>query len=434
MTPETLGNSATTQSPGTSQPLKILYLCGSADLEGAFDSWQQAHQNQNQVSQAHSLAQLPPAKPRSSLGGLMLEDLFDFCYQYQARLYLITPRPQQTWLRGDHILENRPWPWSDKPGVMYHLGSMWYFLGLSWTILRFRPHIVLVSPGRPYWFILHFLTFSGIKFIPFYHCALWPKFGNPSKAQAFLHKLTAYFLCHGCLAILTISDDISRQVKHITQGRNRPIYGFLPIYPKGVFENLAPPDWANKPFRVLFVGRIEVNKGVYTLLEVAKRFWQQGKHDIIFELCGTGTEMTRLNQRAKTAGMDEGHFVCHGHCDAEKLAMIYGRSHVVVVPTTKAFTEGFNRVVVEGILSSRPVVTSAVCIAEASGLDEVVVEVEPESVVGYADAILKLSEDEEFYVARQKACSTVQAKFYDETQGWGHQFRQILLNYGVIQK
>ena len=37
---------------------------------------------------------------------------------------------------------------------------------------------------------------------------------------------------------------------------------------------------------------------------------------------------------------------------------MFRQAHVLIVPTTTDFIEGFNQVVVEGVLAGRPVITS----------------------------------------------------------------------------
>lgn len=79
----------------------------------------------------------------------------------------------------------------------------------------------------------------------------------------------------------------------------------------------------------------------------------------------------------------------HGQCSGPELKRMYGRSHVVVVPTTTDFREGFNQVVAEAALAGRIVVTSRVCPA-IRYVNGVAREVEPDDVQGYASALEEL--------------------------------------------
>jgi glycogen synthase len=49
-------------------------------------------------------------------------------------------------------------------------------------------------------------------------------------------------------------------------------------------------------FRVLFIGRIEFDKGVFDLLEAARKISKQGIKDIVFDICGDGTALDSLRQ------------------------------------------------------------------------------------------------------------------------------------------
>jgi glycogen(starch) synthase len=73
--------------------------------------------------------------------------------------------------------------------------------------------------------------------------------------------------------------------------------------------------------------------------------------------------------------------------------------------------------VVEGVLAGRPVVTSSVCPA----LDYVraaVVEVPPDDVAAYADALLRLKTDPELYAQKRVASAGVRQMFYEDGRGW----------------
>jgi glycosyltransferase involved in cell wall biosynthesis len=104
---------------------------------------------------------------------------------------------------------------------------------------------------------------------------------------------------------------------------------------------------------------------------------------------------------------------------------MYDRSHVVIVPTRSEFGEGFNQVTSEGILTGRPVITSSVCPA-VEYVREAVVEVPPDDVRAYADAIVQLATDRDFYREKQGACAAAQEQFYDDQRSWGAVVRSIV--------
>jgi glycosyltransferase involved in cell wall biosynthesis len=256
------------------------------------------------------------------------------------------------------------------------------------------------------------------------HCVLWPKYRGQKPTQRFIRFLNARFLRRGAFRILSMSEDITKQVTETTGGRPRPISQFLPTYRAGQFAGIAPADPGRRPFRVVFAGRIEQNKGVFDLLTIAERFDADGIRDIEFDICGTGSALDNLRKQADAAGVSP-RFRCHGHCNWPTMQEIYGSAHVLVVPTTTAFSEGFNQVVAEGVLAGRPVVTSAVCPAIAY-VREAVVEVPPDDVAAYADAILRLYRDADFYQAKCRATLAAQQQFYDLDRSWKNVLDRVL--------
>jgi hypothetical protein len=96
---------------------------------------------------------------------------------------------------------------------------------------------------------------------------------------------------------------------------------------------------------------------------------------------------------------------------------LYAAAHVVIVPTTTDFIEGFNQVVAEGVMAGRPAITSSVCPA-LEYVAEAVVEVPPDDVTAYGDAVMRLADDREFYEARRRGCRAVAGQFYDDRLSW----------------
>ena len=110
---------------------------------------------------------------------------------------------------------------------------------------------------------------------------------------------------------------------------------------------------------------------------------------------------------------------------------MYDVAHVVIVPTTSDFIEGFNKVVAEGVLAGKPVITSSICPA-LEYVREAVVEVPPNDVDAYAAAIVRLREDANFYQSRREGCKTAQSQFYDVSRGWGAGLGRMLKFIGAV--
>jgi glycosyltransferase involved in cell wall biosynthesis len=232
-------------------------------------------------------------------------------------------------------------------------------------------------------------------------------------------------------AIMSASHDISEQVGELTGGRQRPVHEFLPSYRREQFSGVGAPPAERSPFRVFYAGRIERNKGVFDLLDICKQFTAAGRTDIEFDVCGAGGALAELTAATEAAGL-AARFRCHGHCDKGTMREMFARCHTVIVPTTSDFIEGFNQVVAEGVLSGRPVITSNICPA-LDYVRDAVVEVPPDDVKGYHDAILKLADDVAFYERTTAACHAAQGQFYDPERSWATTLKNVMRQAGLLR-
>jgi glycosyltransferase involved in cell wall biosynthesis len=232
------------------------------------------------------------------------------------------------------------------------------------------------------------------------------------------------FLFARSQSILVVSNEVAKQVRQIIGDRS-PLLEFLPVYRRGEFNQVTPPNPDSSPFRILFVGRVEENKGVFDLVAIAKRFAAEGCINAQFDICGSGPAFESLQNQICEANL-EPYFTLHGYCNKFKLHQMLSQAHVVIAPTRKTFIEGFCKVVVEGILAGRPVLTSAVCPA-SSYVPSGVVEVPPDDVQAYGDALLELYQNREFYEKKQRGCLEVQKQFYDVSKSWGSALKLSLI-------
>ncbi|MGI8504418.1 MAG: glycosyltransferase family 4 protein [Hassallia sp.] len=406
------------------KPLRILYAVGPEDVIEAYNYWINGQDAPSQVSVTFS------------------SQFYEVCTTLDAKGYVIAQSNKQEFVQDKRfIIERRPVPLPRASGIFYHLRQVWCGLQLLASAIRFRANVVVADSGTTYWFVLSLFSWIGIKVIPSLHCLLWCKYLTPRLVDKLNLTLSRNLFADDCQAILAASQDVAEQISHLTGGKHQPIFEFFSTYRRADFANIPEPSVerclttsrvsASTPFRVLFAGRVEQDKGVFDLLEIAKRFATQGKQDIVFDICGNGSALESLRLAAKQAGVHDS-FICHGYCSKPQMREMFSRSHVVIVPTRTEFIEGFNRVVCESILSGRPVVTSAVCPA-LSYVRDAVVEVPPNDVQAYGDALLALYSDRQLYEQKRQACLIAQEQFYDNTKSWGSALKSILLTIQAQQ-
>ncbi len=401
--------------PQISNPFRIVYAAGPGDVIATYQHWVNGTDDPSQVAVTYS------------------SQFYDVCQSLHATGYILASHPRTEQLQaGSFRLEHRPILWQRSPHILFHLGQIWYGLRLVISAVRFQATVVIVADGTTHWFVLGLLPLLGIRVIPSLHCLLWRTFQPQRRIEHLLWRLNRALFRNQVTAILAVSTEIAGQVEQLAGTLQPPVALFLPIYRREQFADLAPSNWCTQdlsqgrsPFRVLFAGRIEPEKGVFDLLEIAKRLARASQGEIMFDLCGEGTALDELRQAVRGAGL-ELVFFCHGHCNQAQMRQHYAQSHVIIAPTRTDFGEGLNKVVVEGVLAGRPVVTAATCPA-LSYVRAAVVEVSPDDLQGYGDALLKLWSDRIFYQHKQRACLRLQECFYDPARSWAAILRTILV-------
>lgn len=146
---------------------------------------------------------------------------------------------------------------------------------------------------------------------------------------------------------------------------------------------------------LLFVGKLEENKGVHILIDALKIILEKySSNDKLIKLhiVGNGPMENELRLLARNYGIaDKVSF--HGFVDdADKLRHLFTMSSVFVVPTL--YHEGFPRVIDEAMASGVPVIASRIGGMKDGLKDGEVFFVEPGNINELADAVLKIITDE----------------------------------------
>ncbi len=382
-----------------SRRLRILYAAGPGDVVGTYRHWKAGKDDPSQVAITYSA------------------QFYELCRTIGADGYVISyHKRRERVVEENLIVEHRPVPFRRGSGVLFHLGQIWYGLRLAISAGWFGADIAVVADGT-HWFMLGLMSLLGVRVVPSLHCVLWPMSHKPSGfVQRIIWRLNGRFFRKHVFAVMSLPGELPNQAKTMLGPSTAPIIEFLPTYRPESFAHItAPPQ--PPPFRVFFAGRIEQIKGVFDLLDISKKFSADGKLDIEFDLCGEGSLLESLRRSATEAGLAD-RFRCHGHVTRAAMQEMYQRGHVVIVPSTSDIGEGFNKVVVEGVLAGRPVITSAACPA-LEYIKDAAVEASPNVAAEYAKAILLLKDDPALYAAKRTNCQLLSQQFYDPGRSWG---------------
>lgn len=372
------------------------------------------------------------ATHRHNFGTSYLKQLFALSEEHGFDLLVITTLRAAAYdtVIDNVTLVNMPMPASES-GLGFHRAmARWARLARA-RILDFGADAVVLTAGQNYFFLFDRLRHSGVRIVLALHCVLFPKFGRRHPSWRVLQWLNARTVFRHASAIVAVSQDVIDQVEALTPTAKGRTAVFRPTYPPGAFAHVAAPAWPqDEPFRLLFVGRAEANKGVFLLAELARRLQALQPNRVHVDVCGGGSALTALQDRLMRDDL-AAVVTLHGECGAETVRALYAQSHAVIVPTTSTFEEGYNKVCAEAVLAGRPVVTSAVCPA-LRDIAPAAIEVPPDDVDAYVAAVALLAADSERWRELADATHALSAQYYDPANSYGAVLGQRLRAAGLF--
>jgi glycosyltransferase involved in cell wall biosynthesis len=351
---------------------------------------------------------------------------FEACAAVGASAWAVSPHPRVDRLEdGAFLMEHRPMPKSlQKGGLAWHLGTIRYQMGLMMSAIRFRAHLAFMGSAAHFW-LYSVLRLFGIRIVPILQCTFWPSgFRQTKLVPRIVQWLNGWFWRRHVFASIVVSDECGRQIREIAGKVRGPILVAMPLFRRELFTGIREPPAQRRPFTVMFAGRVERYKGVFDLLDIAAILESREPGRFVFEICGTGSALDELRKAVAERGQTR-LIRLMGWLSREQMAHAYGRSHVVITPTTSSFEEGFCQVAAEAILAGRPLVASRVCPA-IDHLGGAVVEVRPDDIEGYAEAIKRLANNSALYEEKRSAGSRVAEPYYDWNEGLGGMMLKIL--------
>ena len=377
--------------------LCLAYAAGPGDIVKTFACWQKGKDDPHQLAVTYS------------------SQFFSACRSLGARGIAISSCPREEQIVTDQFhVENFP-KGKSRRGLNFHLDQVRYLRDVIRKARSGGADLLVMSEGTGHFFPFQWLAPADMALVPSIHCTIWPKYFTVSKTQFLLNLLNRRIYTKRASSILCLSEDIRKQIVHVAGESHSPIIPFIPTYRKETFQHIAAPSPENQ-FNLLYAGRMEREKGIFDLLQIAVELRRKGASQIHIHLCGDGSSEKELRDLAHSRNV-ESIFHVHGYCHRPEMLHHIEESHAFIVPTTTTFGEGFNKVVVEGILSGRPVITSTVCPA-IEMVRPAVIEVPPDDPSGYLDAAERLASDKALYNRMQQATSGLRNQFYAPENSW----------------
>ena len=175
---------------------------------------------------------------------------------------------------------------------------------------------------------------------------------------------------------------------------------------------------------VLFVGILRPGKGLFDLIECAKRVCDK-RPDVRFFLCGGGSLLGSLRTEVMKKRLEK-QVIFFGHANRSRLVKLYQNATLLVQPS---YHEGLSTVVLEAMSCGLPVVANDIPgnrTVISSGFNGILVS--PKSPKSLADAILKLLNDDNLRKEIGKAARTT----VEENYSWDKITQKVIDCYQAL--
>jgi glycogen synthase len=374
----------------------IYYAAVAGDVAGTYRRWRDGMRDERQTAATYS------------------GQFFDLCAKTSRPGTASFPSDRKQFIRdGTFELRSRP-PTRSTGGVRFYFDQLIRACWLYGDVLRSNASDVIVMDGVTFFFLLAPLVWSGRRVFLSIHTVLWRQGTRPKLLQRIVRSMDGWFLRTQCAGCLVASPAIGEQVNKLAGSRVKVVL-FYPLYEKADFARFGSPDQNSRPFRIFYAGRIEIDKGIFDLLEVLHDLVRAGRN-VHLDVCGDGSALEQLRADIMRCGMHSS-VTTHGHLNRPEMLTLLESAQVVVVPTRSSFPEGLNQVVIEAALAHRPVVTSAVCPA----LDLVApaaIEAIADNPGSYRSSIERLMDEPHCFMERVRAGAALGQNFFDPDKAW----------------
>jgi glycogen synthase len=284
----------------------------------------------------------------------------DYVKQAAVDAWLVSSNPKVAQVQAGAIrVENRPKLGHAHGALAYHWQQIRYGLSLAASAIRFRATDVVIDSGSTHWFLLGGLTVLGKRVFVSFHNTYYPiGHWRPSILRNAIRWLDGLFFRHGCAGAFGVSEECRSQFAELG-GNPAACLIYRAVFDADDFKECQARQLSDVHRNILYVGRIEEDKGVMHLFQAATAF--QNDHPelkVSLTYCGRGDALQRL-QASVAASSFRGGLHLLGQVNRTELLAQYARADVVIVPTTSRFMEGFPKVCAEALLTRRPLIISS---------------------------------------------------------------------------
>lgn len=368
--------------------MKISYIHGPGDAFGTFLQWKQNRADGGIIKQTYS------------------SQFYDIISEIDGRGQIICTTPTEASLdirfKFETISRKRA------SGIKYYLQELKYAFAISKKVGLFEPDIIIVSSDFPRYFF-DILPSRPLKILSI-HNTFWRPYGYPHGFKEWLLNRAEKFGLRNTNLAVCVSMECKRQFEAIRSPSS--VFSIMQI-PR-LKENSSTNNDRN-PENILFVGRIEFDKGVEDLIHafsIVKREFPYLRLKIV----GSGGALEKLKVLAVQLGL-QAEIDFAGPLDALGVGKSYAEADLCICPTQWSFNEGLATVPLEaGSYGVPTIMSEAVPAKEQFGDGSIVFE--PGNVKDLSNKIRHIISDKEAFKIASKDARESFSRTMREVGDW----------------
>ena len=231
------------------------------------------------------------------------------------------------------------------------------------TISKIRPNLVHLNPslGPKSFFRDGFFVWQckkkKIPFLVFWRG--WDKKFEKTVNHRLLPFFKYTFACAS--AFIVLASEFKNKL--VQWGINSPVYIETTAVEESLLKDTDPlSKWVNdgflledKPLKILFLARLEHNKGAFETLDAIKLLLDKG-HNVTLTVAGDGSVYSDLQEYATKLGIEDDKVTFTGYIRGMEKKRTLNEHHVYCFPTT--YGEGLPNSVLEAMAFGMPVITT----------------------------------------------------------------------------
>ncbi|WP_117190448.1 glycosyltransferase family 4 protein [Rhizobium terrae] len=376
-----------------SQTPRVAFIAGPGDVAGTFDHWIEGRFDPR-----------TPVVAYSTMFYTLIEKL-------QAMALLIAepenlPKHRDPRFRFVSIPRARP-----SGSLSYRKASFTFSRKVVRELHEYQPHVLLMGVDTPWWVVSSIPR--NTKIVLTAHNNFWPMGLEPKSIKDRLKRRMTSLSIRRVEAGVCTSEETRRQVVELAGGKAERFYAEVPQL---LSKFLASPRQSDQLRDILFLGRLQEEKGIFDLLAAFENTAARYPH-ITLAFAGAGEAEAELRRRIAASSFS-GRIRMLGQLNADDVHQQLAQTDLLACPTRSTFPEGLALVVVEAAAHGVPSILSSVVPAKEL-VAGACIEFPADDVRAFSSALNLLASDTRKLHELRTTLIQDRQKFFDRSLSWG---------------